>query len=206
MVLAGQASKLLLNNMKKATTTLLFILIAALSCISQVSLSTITFTYGLDTFHTSGGALRTDSLFLVETVSGTLVSQGTVADIGGTGTRKQTLSSPIFLTDTAQLTQLVERYLQDSTSLQEKIDALRTQMELLGAKARAIEQVRDSVIYGAFLYDLENIWEFQPDQPDIRTGQVDQAPSVSMASTGSFGIFGLLCWALFFMLPGRSRP
>lgn len=134
---------------------------------------TLIYSYSLDTFHV-GGNLKVDSMFLVETVTGTLVSSG-APDLGTTtGARDQSLSTPIYITDTAQLTTLASRYLQDSINIAAKLGYLKAQMELLGAKARAIQHIRDSVIYGAWLYEIENIWKFPaPDHQDIRTGFVD---------------------------------
>lgn len=141
---------------------------------------TLVYTYELDTVH-SGGSMRIDSFYLVENVTGQLVGTGAVADVGD---REQTLSSPIFMTDTAQLTTLVEQYLQDSTTLAAKIVALRDQSIILGAKARAIQALRDSVIYGAFLFDLEEFLQPQPGHVDERTGQVDDGDRTRCALAG----------------------
>lgn len=143
--------------MKKLIFTLMTLLVS-LALFGQK------YTYSLDTVH-SGGILRVDSMYLVETTVGNLVGTGAVSDFSatsGTGDRSQSLSSPVFISDTSQLTTLVEQYLQDSTTLDARINLLRAKAATLGLKARAIEAIRDSVIYGAFIYVPENIWIKSP--------------------------------------------
>ncbi len=103
--------------------------------------------------------MRIDSFYLVEIVTGFLVNDGT-SPTKFQGQRSQTLSTPLYMTDTAQLTALASSFLQDSVNLAAKISALRNQAVLLGAKARAIQHVRDSVVYGAWLWMPESIYKF----------------------------------------------
>lgn len=132
--------------------------ILLLSMASYLGAQTLTYTYELDTVHT-GGSMRVDSFYLVENVSGFLVNDGALNNSSQQGDRSQTLSSPLYMTDTAQITSLAEQYLADSISLQAKIDRLRSEVQVLGAKARAILHLRDSVVYGAFLWVPENMYK-----------------------------------------------
>lgn len=103
---------------------------------------TLVYTYSLDTF-----AGRVDSFFLEETISGRLVSTGEVSALDPGG-RPQTITNPIFFSDTAALTAFWQALKQDSINLAEKISDLQERATLLGAKYRAIWYVADSVFNG----------------------------------------------------------
>lgn len=137
-----------------------------------LSAQAVTYSYSLDTFHI-GGNLRVDSLYLIEIVTGFLVNSDATLGTEQRGDRDQSLETPIFFSDTAALTRYANNLLQDSINLAAKIQNLKTQANLAGEKARAIQEVRDSVIYGAWLYEIENPYQFKPGNTDTRMGMVD---------------------------------
>lgn len=103
---------------------------------------TVVYTYNLDTF-----ANRVDSFYLEETATGRLVSTGDLSAIDP-GERGQSITNPIFFSDTAALTAFWQNLKQDSINLAAKIGGLQKQADLLGKKYRAIWYLSDSVFHG----------------------------------------------------------
>lgn len=125
---------------------LILLLIAAFSppLFAQIG-QAVTFTYTLDTVH-RGGALRTDSLYLIETTTGDLVQTG--VPVRGSGQRAQTFQNPVFFSDTMQLTAYYLQIKNDSVTLMQRAAALEAQAVIAGAKYRAVQYLADSVLYG----------------------------------------------------------
>lgn len=151
-----------------------------------LSAQSVTYTYSLDTFH-NGAKLRVDSLYLIETVTGFLVNSDATLSTVQRGDREQSLETPIFFSDTAALTRYAENLLQDSLNLFAKIENLKIQADIAGAKARAIQHVRDSVIYGAWLYERENPYQFNPGDIETSMGSLETDAGIYMeAGTGVY--------------------
>ena len=104
----------------------------------------VTFSYSLDTFK-RGGGLRTDSMYLIETTTGALIQSGIPVS---SGSRDQTFQNPVFLSDTAQLTDYYRQLRDDSITLMRRAAVMQAQAAVAGAKYRAVKFLADSVLYG----------------------------------------------------------
>lgn len=104
----------------------------------------VTFSFSLDTFK-RGATLRTDSMYLIETTTGALIQSGIPVS---SGSRDQTFQNPVFLSDTAQLTDYYRQLRDDSITLMRRAAVMQAQAAVAGAKYRAVKFIADSVLYG----------------------------------------------------------
>lgn len=129
--------------------TALFALSFALQ--GQTTVGDITITYTIEPAHPA-----VDSFFLVE-----VLQSSTVAG----GARRSEITTPVFFSDTTDLNTYIEKMVNDSLGLLDKINYLQTQLTIIHAKAEAIRTAKTAA-FMQVLY-LPPIYERRPPQRAI---------------------------------------